>query len=60
MPLSLGKWESKRRFGDPHGKTWAAKEAVNCQAMRRKLSSKIESGDIIPFYADYMDSEKIT
>ena len=60
MCLSLDKWESKQRFGGPQGKTWAAKEAVNCQAMWRKLSSKIETGDIIPFYAEYMDSEKIT
>ena len=56
--LSLNKWESKQRFGGPQRKTRSAQEAADCQAMRRKLSSKIESGDVIPLYVEYMDSEK--
>ena len=49
MYLSLDKWGSEQRFGGSQSKTLAAQEAVNCQAMWRKLSPKIESGDIIPF-----------
>ena len=47
------------RFGGPQRKTRGAQEAANCHAMRRQLSPHIESGDVIPFYAEYMDGEKI-
>ena len=57
LHLSLGKWTPNKRFGGDELKTWGAQGAVNCQAMWKKLSRKIESGEIIPFYAEYMDVE---
>ena len=58
--LSLDKWESGERFGSAKIKTWTAHEAVNCQTMWRKLSMEIENGDIIPFYSEYMEPDKVT
>ena len=60
MYLSLDRWEAKRKFGGPSNKTWGAQEAVNCQALWRKLASKIETADIIPFYAEYMEVDKVS
>ena len=58
--LSLGKWESVPSFGSSKIKTRDAHEAGNCRAMWRKLSTKLENGDIIPFYSEYMATRKIT
>ena len=56
--LSLDKWAPSKRFGGDRLKTRGAQGAVNFQFMWKKLSCKIESGEIIPFYAEYMDVGK--
>ena len=39
-------------------KSWAKQDAVNFQDMARKLAAELESSDIAPFYAEYMDIER--
>ena len=39
-------------------KSWDAQEAVNCQEMSQKLAATLESAEIIPFYAEYLDCDR--
>ena len=48
LHISLDKWAHSKRFGGDRLKTW------------KHLSGKIENGDIIPFYAEYMELGKPT
>ena len=51
----MGGFEGVRRR---YSKVTGGQEAVNCQEMAKKLASHLESADIIPFYAEYMDIER--
>ena len=57
--LSLDKWEGAKRYRAAQLLTWGSQEAVNCQEMAKKLSTRMESADIIPFYAEYMETDRI-
>ena len=39
-------------------KSWEAQESVNGQDMSKKLASMLESSDIVPFYAEYMEIDR--
>ena len=55
---SSDKWEVGKGYNGAKLKSWGAQEAVNCQSMAKKLATKMENADIIPFYAEYMDMER--
>ena len=55
---SLDKWEVRKGYNGSRLKSWGAQEAVNCQSMAKKLATKMENADIVPFYAEYMDMER--
>ena len=44
--LSLDKWRAGKQIND-RSKTWGAQEAVNFQAMLRKLAAEVETAEIM-------------
>ena len=58
--LSLDKWEGAKRYRAAQLLTWGSQETANCQEMAKKLPTRMESADITPFYAEYMETDRIT
>ena len=56
--LTIDKW---RTCGfQTSAKTWTARAALNCQSMLAKLSTGVTDGEIVPFYAEYMDAPEVS